>query len=37
MSPFVDDKSLLDRVGFLAPVVCALEHLVSHVRLLVVR
>jgi hypothetical protein len=37
MSPFVNDKSLLNRVGFLAPMVCALEHLVSHVRLLVVR
>jgi hypothetical protein len=36
MSPFVDDKSLLDRVSFLAPMVCALENLVSHVRLLVV-
>ena len=36
MSAFVDDKSLLDRVGFLAPMVCALEHLVSHVRLLVI-
>ena len=36
MSAFVDDKSLLNGVGFLAPMVSALEHLVSHVRLLVV-
>ena len=36
MSAFVNDKSLLDRVSFLAPMVCALEHLVSHVRLLVI-
>ena len=36
MSPFVDDKSLLDGVGFLAPMMRALEDLISHVRLLVV-
>jgi hypothetical protein len=36
MSPFMDDKSLLDRISFLAPMMCALENLISHVRLLVV-